>query len=162
MVLFLLQAKLLINDDGSREESDWKWSNNIPESPKVQPLYNIQYIFQSINSQSFHCSSSPRPAILLTGLSCSPTFSKSSRPSSLQVLLTHSCPGSWHQASLAITSISHLRCCRRLCTGLPACSLLASGPFCKHSQIGAPELKPTLSRTCPKPSSSHRGQQTPC
>lgn len=48
MVLFLLQAKLLINDDGSKEESDWKWSNNVPESSKVQPLYNIQYISQSI------------------------------------------------------------------------------------------------------------------
>ena len=79
--------------------------------PRSNHFTTFSIFLRVLNSQLFHCSSSPRPAILLTGLSCSPTFSKSSRPSSLQVLLTHSCPGSCRQASLAIASISHLSCC---------------------------------------------------
>ena len=73
---------------------------NLPRSNH----FTIFSIFlRVLNFLLFHCSSSPRPAILLTGLSCSPTFSKSSQPSFLHALLNHPCLRSCHQASLAVS-----------------------------------------------------------
>ena len=124
--------------------------------------FTIFSIFlQVLNSQLFHRSSSPRPAILLTGLSCSPTFSKSA------LLPTHTA----HPLLSGILPSGQPSDCQHLPPQLLQKPLhRPPGPLSSSlrpilqtpSQIAAPELKPTLCRTCPKPSSSHRGQQTPC